>query len=194
MNSKYSPAIFHLADTEFPGQIMPFGVVNRRNPRTLGNPEVINEYGVANSHLIKGIPAKWWHLHPGFRGINGESGIQHRGAPAMVSLKDRHQLEFLEGKSTSQPAFLMNGSNRANCTLHVLRALRSFWLISVIYPRKFIENVKFVRLWAYSCLRQYGGAVPRPMNWVVSLGVDCGNRSFSALNEDSMHPRYLRQI
>jgi hypothetical protein len=77
MNPKYSPAIFHLADTEFPGQIMPFGVVNRRNPRTLGNPEVINEYGVANSHLIKGIPAKWWHLHPGFRGINGESGVKH---------------------------------------------------------------------------------------------------------------------
>jgi hypothetical protein len=27
--------------------------------------------------LIKGIPAKGGHFHPRFRGINGESGIQH---------------------------------------------------------------------------------------------------------------------
>ena len=77
MNAEYSPAVFHLTDAEFPGKFVPFGVIDSRNPSALGNSEVVNEYGVADSHLIKGIPAKGGHFHPRFRGINGESGIQH---------------------------------------------------------------------------------------------------------------------
>jgi hypothetical protein len=91
MNPEYSPAIFHLTDTKFPSQIVPFGVIDGRNTRALRNSKVVDKYRVANPHLIKGIPAKGGHFHPRLRGINGESGIQHRGAPALMSLKDRHE-------------------------------------------------------------------------------------------------------
>jgi len=90
MNAEYSPAVFHLTDAEFPGKFVPFGVIDSRNPSALGNSEVVNEYGVADSHLIKGIPAKGGHFHTRFRGINGESGVQHNDAPANVSHRYRH--------------------------------------------------------------------------------------------------------
>lgn len=150
MYPKYSPAIFHLADAEFPGQIMPLGVINSRNTGTLCNSEVINEYGVTHTHLIKRVSAQGRHFHPGFGGINGETSVQHTGSPAMVSLKDRHQAEILEGKTEFKSVISVDGLAGWKYALHVLHTLRNFWAIYVKNESKFKENAKYVRLWTQS--------------------------------------------
>lgn len=150
MNPKYSPAIFHLADAEFPGQIMPLGVIDSRNTGTLGNSEIVNEYGVAHTHLIKRVSAQGRHFHPGFGGINSETSVQHNGSPAMVSLKDRHQAEILEGKTESKSVIPSEGLGGWKCALHGLHTLRNFWAIYVKNESKFKENGKNVSLWTQS--------------------------------------------
>jgi hypothetical protein len=51
-----APAVVHLPDSKFPVQLVPFDVLNGRNPGILGQLEVIKKQAVSNVHAMKHIP------------------------------------------------------------------------------------------------------------------------------------------
>ena len=75
---------------------MTLDVVNRRNPGTLGQSEIIDEYGIAHAHAIKGVSAQRWHFNARFGGINRKGRVQHGRSPAVASNVYRQQSVQLE--------------------------------------------------------------------------------------------------
>jgi hypothetical protein len=76
---------------------MPFDVVNRRNPGTLCQSEVVYEDGIAHVHAIKGVAAQGRHFNPRRGRINGKCRVQHGGSPKVGSFVYRNGAGNLEG-------------------------------------------------------------------------------------------------
>ena len=75
---------------------MTLNVINRRNPGTLCQAEVVYEYGVAHAHAIKWVAAQRRHFYARIGRINSKGRVQHGRSPAVGSLVYRHQLAKLE--------------------------------------------------------------------------------------------------
>ena len=115
---------------------MTFDVVNRRNPGTLGQPEIIDEYGIAHAHAVKGVSAKRWHFNARFGGINRKGRVQHGRSPAVASNLYRHLGRFLEGRF----CFLGCRTFAGVFTL-ITSNLRALHLISSYLIIQFVKNV-----------------------------------------------------
>lgn len=76
---------------------MTLDVINRRNPGTLGQTEVVYEYGIAHAHAIKRVAAQRWHFNARCGRIDSNGRVQHGRSPAVGSLVYRHQIAQLEG-------------------------------------------------------------------------------------------------
>jgi hypothetical protein len=75
---------------------MTLDIVNRRNPGTLGQPEIIDEYGIAHAHAVKRVSPQRRHFDARFGGINSKGRIQHDRSPALASFMYRQQSAQLE--------------------------------------------------------------------------------------------------
>ena len=75
---------------------MPLDIVNRRNSGTLGQSEIIDEYGITHAHAIKGVSAQRRHFYARFGGIDSKGRVQHGRSPALASLVYRQQSAQLE--------------------------------------------------------------------------------------------------
>ena len=75
---------------------MPFYVIYRRHPGTLGQAKVVDQDGVAHAHAVKGVPAQRWHFNSRFGRVDGKGRVQHGRSPAMGSCLNRHQILKLE--------------------------------------------------------------------------------------------------
>ena len=75
---------------------MTLDVINRRNPGTLGQPEIIDEYGIAHAHAVKGVSAQRWHFNARFGGIDSKGRVQHGRSPAVAFHVYRQQSVQLE--------------------------------------------------------------------------------------------------
>ena len=76
---------------------MTLDVINRRNPGTLGQAEVVDEYGVAHAHAIKRVAAQRRHFYARFGGVDSKGRVQHGRSPAVGSFVYRRQIAQLEG-------------------------------------------------------------------------------------------------
>ena len=75
---------------------MTLDVVNRRNPGTLGQSEIIDEYGIAHAHAVKGVAAQRRHFNARCGGINRKGRVQHGRSPAVAFHVYRQQSVQLE--------------------------------------------------------------------------------------------------
>ena len=75
---------------------MTLDVVNRRNPGTLGQSEIIDEYGIAHAHAVKGVSAQRRHFNARFGGIDSKGRVQHGRSPAVAFHVYRQQSVQLE--------------------------------------------------------------------------------------------------
>ena len=75
---------------------MPLDIVNRRNSGTLGQSEIIDEYGITHAHAIKGVSAQRRHFYARFGGIDSKGRVQHGRSPAVAYLVYRQQSAQLE--------------------------------------------------------------------------------------------------
>jgi len=115
---------------------MTFDVVNRRNPGTLGQSEIIDEYGITHAHAVKGVSAQRWHFNARFGGINRKGRVQHGRSPAVASHLYRHFGQFLEGLFCSMGYRILMGI----FTL-ITSKLRALHLISSYLIIEFAKNV-----------------------------------------------------
>ena len=76
---------------------MTLDIVNRGNPGTLGQSEIIDEYGITHAHAVKGVSAQRRHFYARFGGIDSKGRVQHGRSPAIASHLYRHLGLFLEG-------------------------------------------------------------------------------------------------
>jgi len=79
---------------------MTLDVINRRNPGTLCQAEVVYEYGVAHAHAIKRVAAQRRHFYARIGRINSKGRVQHGRSPAVGSFVYRHQIAQLEAFCT----------------------------------------------------------------------------------------------
>ena len=110
---------------------MTFDVVNRRNPGTLGQPEIIDEYGIAHAHAVKGVSAQRRHFYARFGGVDSKGRVQHGRSPAVASYLYRHLGLFLEGR-----LYLL-----ASIFTLITLNLRELHLISSYLIIVFVKNV-----------------------------------------------------
>lgn len=115
---------------------MPFDVVNRRNPGTLCQSEVVYEDGIAHIHAIKGVAAQGRHFNPRRGRINGKCRVQHGGSPKVGSFVYRHGAANLEG----WPSYLSR-PRKTELFTPVTFKLRELQLISSYSIIKYVKNV-----------------------------------------------------
>lgn len=94
---------------------MTLDVINRRNPGTLGQPEIIDEYGIAHAHAVKRVSAQRRHFNPRCGGINRKGRVQHGRSPTMASCVYRQQSAQLEA---FHPLLFKNQSAISNAELN----------------------------------------------------------------------------
>ena len=115
---------------------MPLDVVNRGNPGTLGQSEIIDEYGITHAHSVEGVSAQRRHFYARFGGIDSKGRVQHGRSPAVASYLYRHLGLFLEGLLCFLDYRILMGI----FTLITLN-LRALHLISSHLIIEFVKNV-----------------------------------------------------
>ena len=121
---------------------MTFNIVNRRNPGTLGQPEIINEYGITHAHAVKRVSPQRRHFDARFGGINRKGRVQHDRSPALASFVYRQQSAQLEGSLYLLAAIF------TPITLN----LRTLHLISSHLIIVFVKNVIIAcETWQFNC-------------------------------------------
>ena len=115
---------------------MTLEIVNRRNPGTLCQSEIVYEYGVAHAHAIEGVTAQRRHFYARFGRINSKGGVQHGKSPAVAYFMHRHLGRFLEGRFCSSGHQIMAGIFTV-----VTLNLRALHLISSYLIIEFVKNV-----------------------------------------------------
>ena len=75
---------------------MTLNIVNRRNPGTLGQSEIIDEYGISHAHAVKGVSAQRRHFNARCGGIDSKGRVQHGRSPTVASYVYRQQSAQLE--------------------------------------------------------------------------------------------------
>jgi len=126
---------------------MPLDVVNRRNPGTLGQSEIIDEYGIAHAHAVKRVSAQRRHFNARFGGINSKGRVQHGRSPAVASYLYRHLGLFLEGLLCFLDYRILMGI----FTL-ITSNLRALHLISSYLIIEFVKNVIIAcGTWQFHC-------------------------------------------
>ena len=121
---------------------MTLDIVNRRNSGTLGQSELIDEYGIAHAPAVKGVSAQRRHFNARFGRIDSKGRVQHGRSPAVASFLNRHLGRFREGSLNLLKAIF---------TLITLN-LRALHLISSYLIIVFVKNVIIAcETWQFHC-------------------------------------------
>lgn len=91
---------------------MTFYEIDRRNPGTLRQTEVVNEDGVAHAHLVEGVAAHRRHLQAVVGAVNFDQCGWHRDFRAASCSRNRHKAGNLESSRKNSAEILVCLSGR----------------------------------------------------------------------------------